>query len=372
MIGVGNTIGKFSASLGLDTKDYAKGIINAQTLNRVFGESFAAFVANPLLGSINILKNVGGAFASAAAKQLEYAEVLQRTGQQLGVNEQLLVALAKRLEVAGFNADIGSKGLQKFATSLLDLSRGAGPLKEVGDAIGLVLDPTAPLEANLRTLLDTIARLPSEAQRSAAAAKVFGEEAGPKLLNAIGGGSEAMNDMIREAQQLGFRVDTLSNNGIAGLNTQIGYMKLAIEGIRFNAMQSFFEGLTGGATGSTEGIRDFASSVNNELGPAMERLGRETGPALKSLAEDLPGVIRLLADFASALTSVGDAWDGSIGQMMQQEYTTGLGNLLQPLLFPTDLTQGQVRLNQMRRAQQIEAGISPIQQSYINGTFMVY
>jgi hypothetical protein len=350
MIGVGNTIGKFSASLGLDTKDYAKGIINAQTLNRVFGESFSAFVANPLLGSINILKNVGGAFVTAAQKQLEYAEVLQRTGQQLGVNEQLLVALQKRLEVAGFAGDIGSKGLQKFATSLLDLGRGAGPLKEVGDAIGLVLDPTAPLEANLRTLLDTIARLPSEAQRSAAAAKVFGEEAGPKLLNAIGGGSEALTKMIREAEQLGFRVDSLGNDGLAALNTQLGYTKLAVEGIKFNAMQSFFEGLLQGSSGSTEGILTMTDAINRELRPALQSLGQSSGPLLRDATAMLPGLVELLTLTVSAMRDLAEIWEGSWVQSARDALGAGVHRVYANDMY--QLTPGQQRLMEMSPVQQ--------------------
>jgi hypothetical protein len=104
----------------------------------------------------------------------------------------------------------------------------------------------------------------------------------------------------------------------------------------------------------------------------MNKLGQESGPALRSLAQDLPGLIGLLADLASHLNAVGDAWEGSIGQWLADRNVSNLANVLQPILFPTSLTDGQVRVNQMRRAQQIEAGVSPIQQSYINGTYMVY
>jgi hypothetical protein len=333
VIGIGTTLGAFQAKMGLNTADYAKGIINANSMNRLFGESFTAFVSNPLLGSIQILKNVSGAFVAAASKQLEYAEVLQRTSQQLGVSEQLLVALTKRLEVAGYAGDIGAKSLQKFATSLLDLQRGAGPLKEVGDAIGLTLDPLADLDTNLRTVLDTIARLPGEAQRSAAAAKIFGEEAGPKLLNAIGGGSAALRDMMLEMRQLGFRVDELGNDKLADLNTQLGYMKLAVEGIRFNAMREFMRGFAGDTEAGTEGIREMASGINDELGPAMADLGQ----TFREMLPDLKEMAKLLAEVAGTVGSVRDAYDGSAVQWWNRNVRSPMADV------GTSLLQGRFR-----------------------------
>lgn len=370
MIGAGNTLGRFTATLGLDTKDYARGIINAQSLNRVFGQSFTAFVSNPLLGSIGLLKQVGGALIRAAGQQLAYAETLQRTSQQLGVSEQLLVALNKRLEVAGFQGDIGAKALQKFATSLLDLQRGAGPLKEVGQAIGLVLDPTDTLDRNLARVLDTIAALPNAAQRSAAAAKIFGEEAGPRLVNAIGGGSQAMAHMVREAQQLGFRVDTLSNNGVAGLNTQMGYLKLAVEGIRFNAMQSFLVGITRSTSQSTEGITQMTDAINRELGPAMESLGRQSVPLLRDTAALLPEVVELLTMTVSAVAELDRLWSGSWVQAARDFIGAGVHRVIAPQEY--NLTPGQVRLNEMRLEQRRrDEGLSPLQMTYIQGNFMM-
>lgn len=294
MIGAGSTIGAFTATLGMDTKDYAKGILTAQGLNKVFGETFATFVANPLVGSVAIMQKVAGAavamgkaFASAAEQHLANAEGYQRLSQQLGVTEQLLIALEKRLQVAGAAGDIGHKSLQKFAVGLMDLRRASGPVKEVADALGLVIDPAESLDRNFAVMLDAINELPTAAQRSAAAAKVFGEEAGPKLINAIGGGAGAVRQMVDEMEALGFRVDKLGNDGLAGLNTQLGYTRLAIEGIKFNAMQSFFEGLTGGADGSTQSITQLAATINNSLGPSI----RMVGTLLNPIVTNFPGVV---------------------------------------------------------------------------------
>ncbi|HCT46159.1 MAG TPA: hypothetical protein DF699_13200, partial [Phycisphaerales bacterium] len=82
MISVGQTLGNFQARLGLDSKDYAKGMINAEAASRVFGNSFTAFVSNPLLGSIEIFKNVGQAAISGSVEILGYAESIERLSQQ--------------------------------------------------------------------------------------------------------------------------------------------------------------------------------------------------------------------------------------------------------------------------------------------------
>lgn len=298
MIGAGAVLGQFTAKLGLDSTSYTRGIINAEGMNRVFGQSFTQFVTNPLLGSIGLMKNVGVAVAGAAAKHLELAETLQRVGQQTGVSEQFLISLIKRLEVAGYSGDIASRSMATFGKNILEMhSKGSGPLKEVADLLGIQINAGDSLESTMGRLLDRINQLPTEFQRSAAAGKVFGEEMGPKLLNAIGGGSDAMAKMQREAVQLGYIVDRTANDNLADMNTQLGYLKLAAEGIKFNALRQLIIGFAGEADRTTDGILDITAGINQDLGPAM----RDIGELLRDLLPDIREFASLSKDIAPAV-----------------------------------------------------------------------
>lgn len=370
MIGAGATMGVFQAKLGLDTKDYAKGILNAQTLNRVFGQSFAGFVANPLLGSIDILKKVGGAFLGAAKQQLAYNEELQRTGQRLGVNTQLLVSLERQLMANGAAGDLAYKGLQKFNGGLFEMARGAGPLRELADSMGLVLDPMAPLESNLRSVLDTISRIPHEAQRSAAAAKIFGEEAGPKIVQAIGGGSDALDQMIHRTRQLGFRVDG-TNDSVAGLSGQIGTFKDAIEGIKFNAMQSFLTGLASGSKESGDSIRSTANLINGELGPAMRAFGETAAPIIERLPDAIREAAEYLTLFIEGVRTVNGLWEGSwfqkYGQWKMEMIDKGF-------VVTIDTVSGTTRDAQIRNNRNhanLHRDATPLEKAYMSGTYMM-
>lgn len=345
MIGVGQTLGIFQAKLGLNTQDYAKGVLTANAMNKVFGESFSTFVANPLLGSIQIIRNVGAAFAGSAARQLEYAETIQRMSQATGASEQFLVALQKRLEVAGFDANRAGQAMRFFGKGILDLQRGTGPLKDIAEMIGLQVDATAPLERNLATVLDAIMSLPTAYQRSAAAAKVFGDEAGPELLNAIGGGSEAISKMLKEARQLGFAISGTANDSLAAMNTQLGYMKLAVEGIRFNAINSFLEGLNSANAGDLESILSAADRINTSVGPELRQIGRELSPLLDKAGPTLGSVAEYIADFVAGFREVQAMYEGSwlqeLAEFQKRTVQAAVNQIADILVADPELTRGQ-------------------------------
>lgn len=348
MIGAGAVLGQFTAKLGLDSTSYTRGIINAEGMNRVFGQSFTQFVTNPLLGSIEILKNVTVGVGRAVMKHAELAETLQRTAQATGMGEQALIAMAKRLEVAGYTGDIAAKAMATLGKNILELhSKGSGPLKDVTDLLGVQVNASSDLEITLVNLLDQINRLPTAYQRSAAAGKVFGEEAGPKLLNAIGGGSAAFREMIEEVRQLGFRVDATGNDGIAGFNTQLGYMKQAVEGIKFNALQSFLVGLTGASDGSTKGIRELADTVNNSLGPALRDLGENVAPFLGVVSDNMPGINSQVRELLDTLSAVAELWEGSWLEKARTFLVDAAATDIRLTHFQPQLTPGQQRLDQM-------------------------
>lgn len=331
MIGVGQTLGKFVAKLGLDSTGYEAGIGRGVSANKLFGSSFSQFVTGSLVAGTAAIAAAAGTVAYLSAKQIDAAETLQRLSQQTGASEQLILSLQKRLEVAGFAAERGSQGFKAFSQRLIDLKNGTGPLKELADSQGVIINQSASMDQLFAQTLDLIQRLPSEYLRSATAARIFGEEAGPELINAIGGGSAAIATMIAETKALGFRIDRTSNDSLAGMNTQLGYFKQAIEGIKFNALQSFLTGLAGGSDGSVDGILRISNSINNELSPALENAGAQSQRLLSASAEALPNIITFVSALVEGINGITEALDNSIIEKVfdfQQSYlAAGLSNL---------------------------------------------
>ncbi|MBO6740251.1 MAG: hypothetical protein JJ916_10360 [Phycisphaerales bacterium] len=298
MIGGGNILGRFNARLGLDEKDYARGMINAQAANRIFGQTFTSFVSNPLLGSIQILKNVGGYLVRNSQETLAYAETIERLSQQTGASEGLLIALQKRLEVAGFTAERASQGMTFFNKFIEDYNSGGKLTNELVQQLGVSLNGLEGTDARFSAIVDALSKLPDPATRSAIAMQIFGRMGGPELINAIGGGSEAIAKMIDQYVRLGYVVDRNANSKLAALNTNLGIMQQAIDGVQASVVRELILAFTDTAEISDESIINLAASINEKLGPAARDF--------KVILEALLGVLEAVATTVGSIQNVGE------------------------------------------------------------------
>lgn len=293
MISAGATLGNFQAKLGLDSTDYAKGMINADSVSRIFGQSFATFVSNPLLGSIGIMKDVGRAMISGSIEILGTAEAVQRLSQISGASEPLLIALTKRLEIAGFNAERARQGFLGLNKFMADFNNGGAASAAVLDQMGLSFDGLSGSDEIFRAVIESLSQIQSPATKAGLAARFFGEEAGPELINAISGGNDAINQMIDEYTRLGFVIDGTSNDKLAGMNTNLGFMQQAIEGITNNLLIEFLSGIADNADLGAGGIVKMAEAINESLGPAA----RDFGEILTIILPIISRIVSLVGRF---------------------------------------------------------------------------
>lgn len=339
MISVGQTLGNFQARLGLDSKDYAKGMINAEAASRVFGNSFTAFVSNPLLGSIEIFKNVGQAAISGSVEILGYAESIERLSQQTGASEPLLIALQKRLEIAGFSAERARQSFLVFNKFIADYNN-QGPLaNEVLRQTGVELDGLTRFDDVFRAMIEGLSQIENPALKASVAMRLFGEEAGHDVINAIGGGNAAIDEMIDQYTRLGFVINSRTNTQLASMNTHLGFAQQAIEGIKFNTIREFLLGINDDLELTDENIVRIAEQINSQLGPAAN----DVGIVLESLA----GTLHVIAESIKAIQSVGtDVFTTfyAIGDYFDRVTAPG----------PDAETREATRRNRQRYKQQVE------------------
>jgi hypothetical protein len=284
-VGVATILGSFAARLGLDTNEYAKGVLGAQAMNAAFGQSFANFVTNPLLGSIDLFKKVAGGAIGLGKEVLADAEAVYRLGQQTGATTELLQALATRMEVAGFSGEQAAKGLLVLGKNMAEARANGGPLKVLFDQLGVSLDPGQPLNEGLAQLLDGLYALSDPAERSAIAMKLLGEEAGPRLVNAIGGGRRELQQMIEEGRRFGAVWGDEAVKALADANTALGYTDTAIANIQRRMAVAFLRGALGEIDTGTDGVLNLSEALNSELIPALEDAGRLTANLIKLLSD---------------------------------------------------------------------------------------
>lgn len=272
-VGAATILGSFAARLGIDTNDYAKGVLQAQAMNSALGQSITNFITNPLLGAVDAFKKVAVGAVDLGKEVLGDAEAVQRLGQQTGATTELLQALAARMEVAGYSSEQGGKALLVLARNMREAMENGGPLKDIFDQLGVSLAPGSSIDSGLAQLLDGLYALPDPAERSALAMKLLGEEAGPRLVNAVGGGSRAINQMVLEGRRLGSVLGDDAVNQLADFNTTLGYTETAIEAVKRNLVARFLTGFIQEFGTGTDEVQGLADMLNTSLGPRMEQIG---------------------------------------------------------------------------------------------------
>lgn len=289
-------IGALFATLSMDTGNYTRGILSAQALNQAFGQSFAQFIANPIAGGINLAKQFARSAFNAAKETTGWGESMERLGQRTGVTLATLQALEAAAKSAGLGGTAAGLGMEFFANKLGEVKVNGAAAQELFSRIGVDLSGVANTEDALRLALDAIAALPTEAERAAAAADLFGRAAGPALVNAIGGGSDALDDLIARYQKMGL---VLSNETIVMLSQTgdvLDEITRAIEGLKRTAVAEFFRGLGVDGANAAESVADIANSIRQEMVPAL----REAGEASRTITD----FFRLAREISSTIESI--------------------------------------------------------------------
>lgn len=324
--GAGIMLGGFRVSLGLDTDDYAAGIINADSMNRVFGEGVSAFIANPLLGATSMLQSAGKALIGHSARVLESAEAHERLAQRLDVSVELLQALQGRAEQAGFGMQIAEQGLKTLVQRLGEARQGMPEAVRAFEQLGIQVDSIGNTDEALAAVLDAMAQMPTQAQAAAVGAKLFGEEAGTKLANTVGGGTEAIRRMIAEQRALGQVLDGSTVSSLAGFNTTLGKTQQLLGGTRDVLLANFLAGFIDEVDGGNVALEDLGVTIQEKFIPAARELGEMVGEIVGNLDELIDRVETVvdkvdqdfLSDLVDGISTVVD------GIQFIDRYTSGL------------------------------------------------
>lgn len=309
MIGSGATLGRFTARLGMDSSGYAKGMLTANAMSHVFGTTFAAFVANPLLGGVALFQGIatgaitaGKAMVKFASETLEGAEAIERLSQQTGVSVELLQSLQKRLEIAGFDAEKAGTGLKVFTRTIAEARQEGSPFAAILDELNVNFRDMDSLDAVFNGVMEGLYGIEDAGRRAYLASKLLGEEDSFSIVNAIGGGSAAVKDMLDQYRRMGAILDRDVIASFAEMNTHLGITKQSIDAIKQNAMNEFLIGLAGGIDLTDDKIIGIAESINAQLAPSMRELGRTVPP----LVEDLVPLVSVLTDLLDLVLRLTD------------------------------------------------------------------
>lgn len=264
--------GAVTGSLGIDINPFAKGMLQAEGIMRLFPASIATFIGNPLLGIADIAKQATQALVSNLISVAQAADDAGEQAAKLGVSAQFLTAYGSAAGLAGASAESFGDALRFLSVAQADVIAGnkdtISTFNRLGISAGEVKD--AKLETLFKRLADGIKDTASQAERIELSQALFGR-GGSALLPLIQGGTKALNEQADVFVRLGATVDD----------------ELADAGGKFTD----FRGLVGAAF----------TGIRNEIAK----------PLLKSFAEDYEASVdALVMASEAARDAIKFAWRG--------------------------------------------------------------
>ncbi|MEM8595420.1 MAG: hypothetical protein AAGF76_02985 [Pseudomonadota bacterium] len=143
---------------------------------------------------------------------LDAADRIDKLSISTGLSVVTLQRLRFAAEQTGAGADFVSNGFQRFNRRLGEFrNSGAGPAKGALEALGLAGEIASgeigTTEEALRMVMEHLAEMPDKSQQAAAAAKLFGDDAGPGMVKLLSEGIEGINAYGDRLETLGGVMD---------------------------------------------------------------------------------------------------------------------------------------------------------------------
>ena len=233
-------------------------------------------------GPLLALGGAAGSIGFLAQRSLAAAENIQDLADRANVSAEFLQELRFVTNQSGASArdfdDAISRLNRRFGLFIQNLRTGegeAGPAAAAFRALGLesriASGEISNSEQAFFAIVDALQSVESQAQRSALASQVFGEDSGPRLVGLLNRGTDGIRDLAQEARQLGVVMsDELVANG-ARASDQLEIL------------------------GTVLRTRVVAAVVEN---------AEEIDDMTQAFMDALPGIIQLVEGLASSFTDV--------------------------------------------------------------------
>lgn len=233
-------VGKTSKKTGKAATEASQGFGKLQ--DKLIGSNSSISEMTALLGPASTGIGAIAAAAVAAATAMfklaqansEFVDQISNLAVQTGLSNDTILALDLAAGRAGASVQELQGGLKALVTRFSDAAKNGGEAEASLTGIGISL---AEIEAGskdseqaLRLTLDAIANLPTEAERAAAASKIFGEE-GSKLAVVLREGSAGLDEMSERAKELGLVITDDAAAASAEMDRALTDLNAALTGL---------------------------------------------------------------------------------------------------------------------------------------------
>lgn len=309
--------GGISGFLNLDTSGFTGGMLNAEAMMQAFPQVVTSFLANPLLGFIEVGKMaadaaiaVGSAWLDAIKQIGGAADDAGETAAKLGVSTEFLTGWGAAFADAGSSAEGLADALKFLNKNAAEAAGGSETAVKAFNQLGISQDfvkaNLGNTEAMARKVFDALGALPTAAQRTNAAMDLLGR-GGADLGAGLAGGSKGLDEYAATMKRLGATIDTETASQGDKFGTLEKMVDAAITGMKKSASQPILKFLAD----HFEDIKSGIETVTTEANKILQQWGRtaavyaeEAFKWIKENKEDLLTFGFVVADVAGKVGTV--------------------------------------------------------------------
>ena len=321
---------------------------------------FARNVRKTLLPIAKTAAAVGVALAVMGRQSIKAADNIGKTAKAVGLAAETLQELRFAAEQSGIEIRGIDDSMRRFNRRLGEFATsGGGPAAKAVKDLGINVRDTAgqvrSSELIFNDVVDSLQRIDSQAQRSALAAQLFGDDFGPKLVTLLDQGTEGIAKLRQEARDLGF---VMSNETVASAEDAEDTFNRLDRIVRGRMIKAFADNAEA-IEAATEAIIDFVNATISGFNRVRLFFGLET--ETEELRRQLAEVDDAIAKTRKAIkkgvegSEVGLTGLGNFGIGTQMRAITGgqeaSNARLEELLIERDKLVGKLNLASLERSQ---------------------
>lgn len=285
-------------SFTITAKDLTRGTFNKlnQSLNLVRKSIF-----NMKVGLTAVAGAAG--IGLLVKSSLQSIDTLGKTASKLGVTSQALQKLRYASELAGVETRTVDMAVQRFTRRLAEAAHNTGEAQGALKELGINARELAkqPLDKQMLVLADAFGKVENSSEKVRLAFKLFDSE-GVAFLNTLQGGSEALQQMFNDADNLGFVLSSTAVKGVEDANDSMLKLGKLLGGVRDQVVAAL-----------APALRVLVDLVRDKLVDAFKKAG-----GIREFAKKLAiGVIDLVENIAFAIEDFVNSSLRSVGKMQQ-------------------------------------------------------
>lgn len=314
-------------------------------------------------------KAMGAALAAAftldaikdgVLQAVNFADAMGDMAARTGQSVESLTAMGYAAQFSGSSVETYSAGIEKLSDNIASAAAGNDAAAQMFGRLGVsVRDVNGQIRdsnAVLLDLADKVSAIQSPAEKTAVVMDLFGKSAGPELLQMLNQGSEGINALTAEAQQMGAVISTETANQAGQFNDALDRAKIAANGLYMGIAQEVlpvlnnFSGKATDAATSGGVLEKSATAVGvafktvytggavlgNVLGVIGDQLGKVGAMAAAVASGDFDQLSAIWSDrtaveqYKSSILELGNIWNdvgqsANVAAQAQDRATGGAG-----------------------------------------------